>query len=82
MSRIIYTMNVFRRSDEEWLSSHEIKDLPLCELQKAFDVPEDDPMFARWEVEGKHVPLLEKHTGIKINLDKFYCSVGGVAVQE
>lgn len=73
-----YMLRVFDKDSEELISKHEIRGVSLRELQQAFGVPEDDPMYDCWDVGPTQVEMLERATGVKIDLDKYYYQVGGV----
>jgi len=46
----------------------DLEDIILSELQELFNVPSEDPMYDCWEVEEKHLEILQKHVKHSIQL--------------
>ena len=49
----------------------ELEGISLPVLQAMFHVDEDNPMYDCWSVEAEHVDMIQKHSRIRLELDKF-----------
>jgi len=68
MHRII---RCFDKKTEELIQEIPLPDIPLCQLQSAFSLGADEPMYDCYPVNKKLIALLSEFTSINFELDEF-----------
>jgi hypothetical protein len=71
MPKLLRSLTWFDKRNDEWVGEVRLRGVKLPQLQKLFGVPTSNPMYDCFKVEKKHVPMVQRWTGVPISLDKF-----------
>jgi hypothetical protein len=71
MRKLWRSLTWFDKRNDEWVGEVRLRSAKLPQLQKLFGVSSDNPMYDCFKVEKKHVPLIEKWSGVPILLNKY-----------
>ena len=71
MRKLWRSLTWFDKRNDEWVGEVRLRGVKLPQLQKLFAVPSDNPMYDCFKLEKKHATLVQKWSGVPIDLKRY-----------
>jgi hypothetical protein len=71
MSKLLRSLTWFDKRNDEWVGEVRLRRIPLRQLQSLFRVSANNPMYDSFKVKPEHVEIIEKWTGVPLDLKKY-----------
>ncbi|TQV81046.1 DUF7683 domain-containing protein [Aliikangiella coralliicola] len=68
---VTHRIRIYDRASYDFIGQHEVMPIDIQVLQKIFDVSPDNPMLLSYRITQKQVALIERLTGLNLDLEKY-----------